>query len=559
MEFERAAHRYKKIKLLKEGGFGKASLYEDTLDSSLCVIKEMKTQSMTQKEVEEIKKEAHILKVLKHPNIIQFRDLYMNKKQRLCIVMDYAEAGDLAGVLDKYVKKNSYLSEEQILDWFAQICLAIKHIHDRKIVHRDLKSQNIFLTRMGMIKLGDFGISKILTHTQEFLCSFVGTWYYISPEIIQSKPYNFKTDIWSLGVILYEMCCLRLPFRGANQFILQKKIKEGTYQSIPSRYSRDMNILISKLLKSVPEERPSIYQILAMPIVNGRISKFLSQRLIKDEFSHTVLHNQNVLRDNILKKKQYSSANQIGISKLITGDMKRQDISSPDNQYVYKPMAAPNIDQEKEAYVDRYYKRVEGIRRPPASKLLDVKYQPKTDSNFYNQNAIKPIFFDAQQMKDVYRQQFQDQHYQHDLGEPKKLDIPSNLIIQKDRDDFDEMLKFLEDARRVIAVDYNPQDIKIVEDQIKQKEDMFEINEEEDNATEESFDKNFGVKEMRYDKFLIELLGEEPSEASMLQQLCKDIFAQTHNSEKVSDIEEVFQAIEGKEPGLLLSLACCSN
>ena len=143
-------------------------------------------------------------------------------------------------------------------------------------MHRDLKSQNIFLTRMGMIKLGDFGISKILSHTQEFLNTFVGTWYYISPEIISSKPYNFKTDIWSLGVLLYEMVCLRLPFKAPNQFILQRKIKKGTFSPIPLRYSKELKQLIDDLLVTEPRRRPSVYQILAKPLIKNRISKFLS-------------------------------------------------------------------------------------------------------------------------------------------------------------------------------------------------------------------------------------------------------------------------------------------
>ena len=150
-----------------------------------------------------MKREAEILKVLKHPNVVRLREYYMNSNNKFCIVMDYAEKGDLASKLDK---TENFFSENQILEWFVQLSLALKHIHDRKIVHRDLKSQNVFLTAMNTIKLGDFGISKILKNTHQLLSSFVGTWYYISPEIIRGKLYSFKTDIWSLGVIMYEMC-----------------------------------------------------------------------------------------------------------------------------------------------------------------------------------------------------------------------------------------------------------------------------------------------------------------------------------------------------------------
>ena len=145
---------------------------------------------------------------MRHPYIITYKESFMDKRC-LCIVMDYADGGDLYTKIanQKKIGKVCY-SEDQILDWFVQMALAIKHIHDRKILHRDLKSQNIFLTKKGMIKLGDFGIARVLSDTRSKAKTVVGTPYYLSPEIIQSQPYSFKSDIWSLGVLLYEMCAL---------------------------------------------------------------------------------------------------------------------------------------------------------------------------------------------------------------------------------------------------------------------------------------------------------------------------------------------------------------
>ena len=133
--------------------------------------------------------------------------------------MDYANGGDLCQKIKNQREKGKYFSENQILDYFTQICLAIKHIHDRKILHRDIKSQNIFLMKDNKIKLGDFGIAKCLNNTFEKAKTLIGTPYYLSPEIINDKPYDYKSDIWSLGILLYEICALKILFEGFNMLL----------------------------------------------------------------------------------------------------------------------------------------------------------------------------------------------------------------------------------------------------------------------------------------------------------------------------------------------------
>ena len=177
---------------------------------------------MNEEERKETLKEAKILEVLNHPNITRFREVYKTKKGKLCIVMDFCDDGDLQSKIKAQAKtKNSsgrtqYFSEDQVLDWFTQICLAIKHTHDKKILHRDLKSQNIFMTKRGIIKLGDFGIARVLSNTRSRAKTVVGTPYYLSPEIIRQEGYSFKSDIWSLGVLLYEMAALQPPFNAGS-------------------------------------------------------------------------------------------------------------------------------------------------------------------------------------------------------------------------------------------------------------------------------------------------------------------------------------------------------
>ena len=202
--------------------------------------------------------------------------------------MDYADGGDLSM---KIKAQNGVLfDEDTILDWFTQVCLAIKHIHDRKILHRDIKSQNIFLTKEGQVKLGDFGIAKRLDKTIDKAKTYVGTPYYLSPEIINSQPYGFQSDIWSLGVLLYEMCALKMPFDASNLPQLYIKIINCNYQPLNDKYSNELKKLVKDMLNEVSLKRPTISEILDNVIIRPRIKKFLNEEDYNEEFSHTVLH-----------------------------------------------------------------------------------------------------------------------------------------------------------------------------------------------------------------------------------------------------------------------------
>ena len=177
-----------------------------------------------------------------------------------------------------------------MLDWFVQMCLAVKHVHDRKILHRDLKTQNIFLTRHKMIKLGDFGIAKVLKHTNELARTAIGTPYYLSPEICENAAYNNKSDVWSLGCILYELLTLKHAFEAGNMKGLVLKIMAGKYPSVSKVYSADVRGMVDKCLRRVARERPSVNTILKTSFVRRRIAGFLGETMYADEMSHTILH-----------------------------------------------------------------------------------------------------------------------------------------------------------------------------------------------------------------------------------------------------------------------------
>jgi NIMA (never in mitosis gene a)-related kinase 1/4/5 len=283
--------KYRKVKIVGKGSFGHAVLVQSVADRKLYIMKIIDVSRMERKQKEEALNEVHVLKAMRHPYIVTYRESFMDKRC-LCIVMDYADGGDMYSKIAKQKANGKGFQESLLLDWFVQICLAIKHMHDRKILHRDLKTQNVFLTSKGEVKIGDFGISRVLQHTYDCAQTAIGTPYYLSPEICQEKPYNQKSDIWSLGCILYEMVTLRHAFDASSMKGLVVKILRGTYPSIPSCYSQNLRDLIDEMLQKDAQNRPSVKKILEKDFLKSRISQLLSQTVAKHEFGNTFLSKQ---------------------------------------------------------------------------------------------------------------------------------------------------------------------------------------------------------------------------------------------------------------------------
>ncbi|NXN34830.1 NEK1 kinase, partial [Rhinoptilus africanus] len=279
--------KYIKVRKIGEGSFGKAILVKAKENGQQYVIKEINISKMSNKEREESRREVAVLANMKHPNIVLYRESF-EENGCLYIVMDYCEGGDLFKKIN--AQKGILFSEDQILDWFVQICLALKHIHDRKILHRDIKSQNIFLTKDGTIQLGDFVNihSSFFLSTAELARTCIGTPYYLSPEICQNKPYNNKSDIWALGCVLYEMCTLKHAFEAGNMKNLVLKIISGPFPPVSVHYSYDLRNLLSQLFKRNPRNRPSINSILEKNFIAKRVEKFLTPQLIAEEFNHKI-------------------------------------------------------------------------------------------------------------------------------------------------------------------------------------------------------------------------------------------------------------------------------
>ncbi|KAM6401318.1 serine/threonine-protein kinase Nek1 isoform 2-T2 [Pluvialis apricaria] len=332
--------KYIKVRKIGEGSFGKAILVKAKENGQQYVIKEINISKMSNKEREESRREVAVLANVKHPNIVLYRESF-EENGCLYIVMDYCEGGDLFKKIN--AQKGILFSEDQILDWFVQICLALKHIHDRKILHRDIKSQNIFLTKDGTIQLGDFGIARVLNSTAELARTCIGTPYYLSPEICQNKPYNNKSDIWALGCVLYEMCTLKHAFEAGNMKNLVLKIISGPFPPISMHYSYDLRNLLSQLFKRNPRNRPSVNSILEKNFIAKRVEKFLTPQLIAEEFNHKIFQKFG---------PQAAPAKRPAQEQILTSVAPAQKITKPAAKYgvplvIRKSCDAPKKPNEK--------------------------------------------------------------------------------------------------------------------------------------------------------------------------------------------------------------------
>ncbi len=154
------------------------------------------------------------------------------------------------------------------------MCLGIQYLHQNRILHRDIKTINMFLAKDDMIKIGDLGVAKMLNQTANMAHTVVGTPYYLSPELCEEKPYNNKSDIWSLGCVLYELCTLKHPFEAQNQGALILKILRGKYNPISSNYSKPLHEMVDRLLLKDYRQRPAIMDILSSATMAEKLKKY---------------------------------------------------------------------------------------------------------------------------------------------------------------------------------------------------------------------------------------------------------------------------------------------
>ncbi|XP_053305175.1 serine/threonine-protein kinase Nek11-like [Spea bombifrons] len=261
--------RYTVCGKLGSGSFATAYLVTDARDDgSHKVLKRISCGGMRPDSTLPSAREAKLLGSLRHPFIVRFLGSFLEKDD-FCIITEYCEGGDLQCLIKEQRNSSRPFPEAHVVEWFIQLLLGVNYLHERLVLHRDLKTKNVFL-KDGAVKIGDFGVSRVLALPSDMATSFTGTPHYMSPETFSSSGYNSKSDIWSLGCILYEICSLRYAFEASSWIKLVSLIVEGPSPPLPSRYSPELNEILQRMLKKEPEERPSAGEILKMPYIMDR-------------------------------------------------------------------------------------------------------------------------------------------------------------------------------------------------------------------------------------------------------------------------------------------------
>ena len=261
------------ISKLGEGAYSTVYKVRRLIDGNIYALKKVKLINLKEKERVNSINEVRLLASVKSNFVISYKEAFFDEKDNtLGMVMEYADGGDLYQKIKENRKTHRLFEESDIWRIFIQLVKGLKALHELNILHRDLKSANVFLMRDGSVKLGDLNVSKVARKGMGY--TQTGTPYYASPEVWNDKPYDTKSDIWSLGCVLYEMITLRTPFRAQNMEGLYKKVIQGRYNRIPNNFTNDLFKIVQLLLQVSPEKRPSCDEILKNPIISKRLEFF---------------------------------------------------------------------------------------------------------------------------------------------------------------------------------------------------------------------------------------------------------------------------------------------
>ncbi|KAF6019940.1 NEK11 [Bugula neritina] len=429
-------NRYRIEKKLGSGNFGTAYLVKDLktqdLNEQLKVLKQIPCGELQPDETVDAMHEAKLLSKLENPGIVKFYDSFL-EGEFFCIVTEYCEGGDLDEYVVRMKKRGQTIPEKQVMDWTVELLMAVHYMHCRRVLHRDLKARNIFL-RNNRIKIGDFGISRILMGTADMATTFTGTPYYMSPEVLKHEGYNSKSDVWSIGCIIYELCCHRHAFEGQGLMGVMYKIVEGECPSLPDKYSKNLHSILKKIFTKDPKERPSASEILKISFVSHHMEKMklnsetdFNMNQAEDEAKaiELTLQKKYHMKDFQPKSeggnvKHLTPRERMRLRKQEEADRKARELSEAARENLQGNMTRKQYFQERKKQSD------------PAPWSNNVRrentFVPSTDATFTTTSTsfrpkTAPVEYDESEGSD------NDDHAMTVMSQPLSRTVPANTTV----------------------------------------------------------------------------------------------------------------------------------
>jgi NIMA (never in mitosis gene a)-related kinase len=336
---------YELVKPIGKGKFAVVYRAKRISDGEIVALKRINVDTIDDKARDKCLKEVKLLQSLDHPNVIKYLDSFITDND-LVIVVEWAAAGDLKRQLRKAQERGIGFEERVIWKYFSQMVNAMQHLRERRIMHRDLKPANIFLTLDGTVKIGDLGLSRELSEQTIQAHSKVGTPLYMSPEVLRGDGYDFKSDVWSLGCMLYELTMLKSPFKseGLNLYSLFQKISHGDYSPLPENYSEELRNLAYVMIATKSEDRPEIGDVC---VIANKMKKQTTEIYNIEKAKKQAMSASQKLDDD-KQSRPVSAVNDDEAkvnNKIFPSDMKSDSKSSKNNIVIY-PSFKNEIDKE---------------------------------------------------------------------------------------------------------------------------------------------------------------------------------------------------------------------
>ena len=421
-------NNFELISKLGEGSYSTVYKVRRKADLKMYALKKVKLKNLSEKEKQNALNEIRILASIKSDHIITYKEAFIEEKEKiLCLVTEFANKGDLFQKITYFKQMQKSFEEKDIWNIFIQILQGLKCLHDHNILHRDLKSANIFLFNNNLAKIGDLNVSKVtkngIGHTQ------TGTPYYASPEVWNDESYTNKSDIWSLGCVLYEMICLTPPFKAESMDGLYHKIIKGKYNKIPEKYSKELNEILKLLFNVNPKERPSCDELLKNSIIKNKIEFFEENNKFNDDINNneesellkTIKISKNLLfLSGRLPKANYNNENE-------ANNIKKLD----NNKLLIKSITS--INEEKKDYIlpTIKLKNIQMLKKNIKLKKLNVFTEPTINKNEENiiKNKNKNLILNSSPNK--ITQSNENKIYNNAKSQRNKRIIVSNLLRDK--------------------------------------------------------------------------------------------------------------------------------